>query len=300
VETYEEYAWPPVFARLYSRNGLVLSLSMALGMAAFLIGFVIAHDPRVLFSSHLGPGAFYRLMPHQAMAWLFSLAFLFAMVAMIIGVVRFWRDAGGGRLRIVAVTRAAIDAARLRYLDGGGAGCVPEGSAQTSGSDPRKLYHHLTFYGMVCCFASTSVASLYHYFLGRQAPYPWWDLPVVLGTIGGIGLLLGPAGMLSMKWRRPPELQERSRRGMDIGFLSVLFLISLTGLALLLLRTTPAMPLLLAAHLGLVFSFFAIMPYTNMVHGLYRLAALVRYAQETAALQSPQSQAVDRNVQTVR
>jgi citrate/tricarballylate utilization protein len=37
---------------------------------------------------------------------------------------------------------------------------------------------------------------------------------------------------------------------------------------------------LLALHLGMVFSLFITMPYGKFVHGLYRFAALVRYARE--------------------
>ncbi len=65
----------------------------------------------------------------------------------------------------------------------------------------------MTFYGFALCFASTCVATLYHYLLAREAPYPWWDLPVVLGTLGGIGLLIGPVGLLSR------TMEARSRAG---------------------------------------------------------------------------------------
>ena len=94
------------------------------------------------------------------------------------------------------------DACTLRYLDGGGIGCFNDDERP---NDRRRLYHHLTFYGFLLCFASTCVATLYHYLLGRVAPYPWYDLPVVLGTVGGIGLLIGP--------RRPAggEVAARSR-----------------------------------------------------------------------------------------
>jgi citrate/tricarballylate utilization protein len=37
---------------------------------------------------------------------------------------------------------------------------------------------------------------------------------------------------------------------------------------------------LLAVHLGFVFGFFITMPYGKFVHGIYRFAALVRYAKE--------------------
>ena len=40
------------------------------------------------------------------------------------------------------------------------------------------------------------------------------------------------------------------------------------------------MGLVLAIHLGVVFALFATMPYGKFVHGLYRYAALVRYARE--------------------
>ena len=67
---------------------------------------------------------------------------------------------------------------------------------------------------------------------------------------------------------------------MDAAFLAMLFLTSLTGLLLLVLRATPAMGMLLALHLGVVFALFLTMPYGKFVHGLYRFAALVRYAKE--------------------
>jgi citrate/tricarballylate utilization protein len=60
----------------------------------------------------------------------------------------------------------------------------------------------------------------------------------------------------------------------------MLFLTSLSGLALLVCRDTAAMGPLLALHLGVVFSLFITMPYGKFVHGIYRYVALVRYARE--------------------
>jgi citrate/tricarballylate utilization protein len=67
---------------------------------------------------------------------------------------------------------------------------------------------------------------------------------------------------------------------MEHAFTTTLFLLGITGLALLVLRGTPAMGTLLAVHLGAVFAFFVTMPYGKFVHGIYRYAALVRYAKE--------------------
>ena len=97
---------------------------------------------------------------------------------------------------------------------------------------------------------------------------------------GGIGLLVGPAGLLAERWKRDPALVDQARTGMDVAFIAMLFLTSLTGIALLLWRDTAAMGPLLALHLGVVFALFITMPYGKFVHGLYRYAALVRYAHE--------------------
>ena len=67
---------------------------------------------------------------------------------------------------------------------------------------------------------------------------------------------------------------------MDVAFLVLLFLSSLTGLLLLLLRATPGMGMLLAVHLGVILGLFLTLPYGKFVHAIYRVAALVRYAME--------------------
>jgi citrate/tricarballylate utilization protein len=280
AESWAAYAWPRALSGLFARNGLAISLIAAVSVAAFIFGFAAVNDRQVLFGIHTGPGAFYALMPHNAMAALFGAAFLYAILALAMGVRAFWRDIGepiGMRADAPSLWQAMKDAAGLRYLDGGGVGCVNEDERP---SDRRKIYHHLTFYGFMLCFAATCVATLYHYLLAREAPYPWWDLPVVLGTLGGIGLLIGPAGLLAERFRRDPVLVDEQRAGMDVAFIVMLFLTGLTGMALLVLRDTAAMGPLLALHLGLVFSLFITLPYGKFVHGIYRYVALVRYARE--------------------
>jgi len=280
-ESYAHYAWPGVFAGSFRRNGLAISLIAALSVTAFIAGFVAWHGSATLFGIHTGPGAFYRLMPHNAMAALFGAAFLYMLVATGMGLAAFWRNIGEPSRTLTqgssSLWQAAKDAAQLRYLDGGGVGCMNDNEQPR---DRRRLFHHFTFYGFLLCFGSTSVATLYHYLLGIEAPYPWYDLPVLLGTLGGLGLIIGPLGLLHEKIRRDRAILDRDSMGMDVAFIVMLFLTSLTGLLLLVLRETPAMGLLLALHLGVVFALFITMPYGKFVHGLYRFAALVRYAKE--------------------
>ena len=112
------------------------------------------------------------------------------------------------------------------------------------------------------------------------APYALLSLPVVLGTIGGIGLIVGPLGLLVLQAKRDPVLTDTAHRGMNTAFIVMLLLTSVTGLLLLVLRDTAVMGLLLAVHLGVVLGLFLSLPYGKFVHGLYRFLALVKYAGE--------------------
>ena len=124
------------------------------------------------------------------------------------------------------------------------------------------------------------MATLYHYWLGWPAPYAYASVPVALGTAGGLGLLVGPAGLLWLNLRRDREHDAPEERTLDRGLIALLFLTSATGLALLALRDTGAMALLLAVHLGFVLALFLTMPYGKFAHGIYRAAALLKWAIE--------------------
>ncbi len=278
TETYQHYAWPGVLAGLFEKNGAKVALAASLAVAAFLVGFMVLVDPQVLFAGHAGPGAFYAIMPHNAMVALFGTVFVFAIVAMAMSLRAFWRDTGGaGEGTSGSLWRATMDAGTLRNLDGGGAGCMNDDERP---KDNRRTYHHFTFYGFLLCLASTSLATFFHYAFGWQAPYGWSNPVVVLGTLGGIGLVIGPAGLLAAKRQRDPALAADGQSAMGVAFLWMLLLTGLTGLLLLAFRTTPAMGMLLAVHLGFVLGLFVSLPFGKFVHGLYRFAALVEYARE--------------------
>jgi citrate/tricarballylate utilization protein len=278
AESWEEYAWPGVLARLFRRNGTVVALATALGIALLLLLTRWLGDPAVLYGVHTAPGAFYAVIPAGAMVSVAALTFSFSGLALLAGAVRFWRGTGSGPLPAPrAWARAAHDALTLRNLDGGGDGCneKDEGSSQA-----RRWLHHALFYGFALCFASTSVAAFFEHGLGRLAPFPFWSLPVLLGTLGGLGITVGTAGMLWFKIAADPEPGAPRLLGTDFAFVLLLLLTAVTGLALLALRGTAAMGTLLAVHLGCVLALFVLMPYSKFVHGLYRSLALLRDAAE--------------------
>jgi len=279
VETYAEYAWPPALAGLYRRNGLTLALALAGGLTLFLL---LAIALKGTLWQQLAAGGFYQVFPHNLMVAMFAPIFLFALLALTLGVRRFWADVSpADRARDApgaAVAEATQDALRLKYLDGGhGQGCNEADDAFTLW---RRRFHHFTFYGFLLCFAATSVATLYHYVFGWVAPYAPTSLPVLLGTVGGIGLLLGPAGLMWLNLGRHPLHGDAAQKPMDRGFLALLFLSSLSGIALLAWRDSNAMTLLLALHLGTVMALFLTLPYGKFAHGIYRSAALLKWAIE--------------------
>lgn len=279
VQTYADYAWPKRFGALYNRNGLALSLALAVSLSIFLLMALQRNGS--LWTSHTNIN-FYDLFPHNLMVSLFAPVFLFSAVALSLGVRQFWREitpaTSGVSLTLSAGAEASEAALQLKYLDGGhGDGCNNEDDAFTLS---RRRAHHLTFYGFLLCFAATSVATIYHYALGWVAPYDLPELPKVLGVLGGVSLLLGTAGLFKLHMTRHPLHGDPEQKPMDLGFIALLFFTSATGLALWLARNHAAMPALLAIHLGVVMALFATLPYSKFAHGIFRTAALLRFAVE--------------------
>ncbi len=283
VHSYADYAWPQSLGRLYRHNGLALALALAAGLALFLLLALALNG--TLAQGPLA-GNFYRVFPHNLIVSLFAPIFVFALLALALGVRRFWndispqdraRDAPGA-----AAAEATRDVLRLKYLDGGhGLGC---NEADDEFTLWRRRFHHFTFYGFLLCFAATSVATLYHYLFRWHAPYALTSLPVLLGTAGGIGLLFGPAGLMWLNLRRHALHGDAAQKTMDRGFIALLFFTSASGLALLAWRDGGAMALLLALHLACVMALFLTLPYGKSAHGIFRAAALLKWAIEKRQL----------------
>ena len=279
METYTNFAWPAALGSLYRNNGLTLALATAGALVLFLVLTILATG-HLLNEPQTEPlaGNFYAIFPHDTLAWMFGIVFGYAVIALGIGVRKFWKEIGPGRPSKEARDEAINNALTLKYLDGGhGEGCNDEDDRFTL---RRRRFHHFTFYGFMLCFAATCVGTVYHFVFGWDAPYAYNSLPVILGTLGGIGLIIGPSGLLWLNLRRAPLHGDPDQKPMDRGFIALLLLTSASGLALLVWRETGAMPLLLAVHLGIVMAFFLTLPYGKFAHGVFRCAALLKWSIE--------------------
>ncbi len=246
--SYRKYAWP---SAAFGFNAMVI-LAFSLLLAA-------------LAARKNSPGDFYSVIPHVVMVTAFGAISIFVAAALAIGFARFWRESRES-VKGLAVMDALRDVLALKYLDGGGEGCTYPGEDR---SRARWWFHQSTFYGFLLCFAATSVAALYHYVMHWRAPYPYLSLPVALGTLGGIGLVIGPAGLYALKRRQDPMLGKPT----DSSFIALLFFRASAACYCLSFATRSSMRVLLIAHLGIVMALFVTLPYGKFVHGIYRFAA---------------------------
>jgi citrate/tricarballylate utilization protein len=262
VQSYRKYSWPGMIP------GAWVVSALAIVFAAIAL----------VFTPSTPGGDFYAAIPYRVMVGLFAVLGLLVLAFWGIGLARFWsEDRSRTWLRFSEFLQALKDVLTLANLSSHGAGCTYPDELH---SPSRRVFHHFTFYGFLLCFASTTVAAVYDNFFGWKAPYAYLSVPVVLGALGGLGIIVGPLGLLALKMRRDPRIVDSRQDGMDLCFIGLLLASGITGLALLMLRRTAAMSPLLAIHLGVVSALFVTLPFGKFVHGIYRSAALFRNAAE--------------------
>ena len=283
TETYQDYSWPRLLARMVKSNArAAVIITVACVVAVFAL-VLLARGPEILFGTRVtavGDNSFYRVVPYLAMTLPAMALSLFALVVFSCGVFRFWRDTRGSPEEMfswAAFSKASADAFGMRYLKGDGSGCT---YPDEQFSHLRRVFHHFTFYGFLLDLASTSVAAIYHNVFHWDSPYAYTSVPVVLGSVGGIALMIGTAGLLYLKWRSDRIPGDGTMMQMDVSFILILFLSAFSGMILLAFRETAAMGTLLAIHLGIIAAFFLMIPYGKLAHVVYRYAALVKNAVE--------------------
>jgi citrate/tricarballylate utilization protein len=282
IETYERLSWPRFLGRAFKNRGVtVLLAAAAIAIVAVLSLATIPSD--ILFTAHVGPGAFYEVVPYFAMVAGAFILFFYGIAVWLRGGAQFWSETRsvlqhpGGSKAFIAAAGAALG---LRYLQGGGPGCSYPDERPSS---VRRVYHSLTFWGLICDFISTSLAFVYQDFLHVLPPYALGSAPVIFGAVGGVALIIGTGGLIWFKIRSDPDPAGAGAAGMDYVFLVTLGMVALTGMFTLVFRETFGMGSLLVLHLGFIAALFLTAPYGKFVHAVYRTLALMRYEIEQGA-----------------
>jgi citrate/tricarballylate utilization protein len=275
MATYRRWSWPAILSGCFAGGRPGFSLA-GLVVALVLVVGVVFVPPGKLFALHLGPGAFYEVIPYLAMLIPAVVLFVYAIGVWLAGGARFWTETGDvlrPRGSLKALTAGLADAFGLPYLKGGGPGCFYPGERP---SMVRRVYHALTFWGFLAAFVSTTLASFYQELLDRLPPYELTSAPVLFGSAGGVALLIGTGGLIWFKLRSDSAPAGAGASGLDYAFLFTLALTALTGMLTLIFRATAGMGSLLIIHLGFVAALFLTAPYGKFVHFVYRTLAMIR------------------------
>ena len=276
LTSYEQLSWPVLLARAYSKRWVGVSLAGFAALLVIFLSMLLVHPDR-MYARHVAPGSFYEVIPYIVMVIPALALFFYAIGVWLAGCVRFWPEArnvlrGPGALN--ALVGAVGESLSLQYLKGGGSGCTYPEEKPSSG---RRLYHSFVFWGFLSDLLSTTLAFIYQDFMHQLPPFPMTSAPVVFGSVGGVAIMVGVAGLIGLKTKSDPAPAGPGVSSLDYIFLSTLGLTALTGMLTLVFRATPAMGFMLTIHLALVAGLFVTAPYGKFVHVPYRFLALLRH-----------------------
>jgi citrate/tricarballylate utilization protein len=265
--SWQAQTFPGGLSRCFQKSGVAIALILI--MAVSLLLWLTRQ------TATAEAGQFYDVLSHGWMVSLFLPAFILPVLVIVMSISRYWKVVGGVRPTGQQFIAAILSAGRMENLAGGhGDGCNFEDEDRFSNS--RRWFHQATMVGFLLCFLSTTVATVMHYGLEMPAPYPLLSLPKLFGLSGGFLLCGGSLGLMILKLRSDSKLSDASVAGAEMAFVLLLFLTAATGLLLYFAGQSSWLPEILSIHLGSVLAFFLLTPYTKMMHGFYRFAALLR------------------------
>ena len=273
VDSWHSFIQPTWLSRIFQQHGVAIAGLLVLAITSL---FLLMQS----FKPQQGEG-FYAFLSHSAMITLFIPAFLAPLLVIRLALRDYWRTIKGKEIKWSHIRQALSSTAKMKNLSGGhGEGCNYE--AGDLFSNKRRWFHQATMSGFLLCFASTASATLMHYLLDIPAPYPTLSIPKLLGLPGGVLLVVGCGGLVWLKLKADESLGATNKRGGEMSFTLLLGATGATGLLLFGVAGTDWVPAILAIHLGTVLTLFLLMPYSKMVHGFFRLASLIKDAQQNA------------------
>lgn len=230
-----------------------------------------------------GQIVFSKFMPIIYIEAIFILAVGAAVVAAMLGGVRYWegineysltaRDSGPMRGFISTL----VDILKHRKFHQ-----CEEDRVGTRKSYKAHLHksHLAVFYGFLGLVITTTSVGIGIYAFGYLTPWPLWHPVKILGNVSGVAVLIACAIFL---YRR---LKDKEKAGKstysDWFFLWVLTLTTLTGFLSEILRLADIPPLaywVYFVHLIFIFCLLVYIPYSKFAHLSYRFVAMLFSAQ---------------------
>ena len=119
--------------------------------------------------------------------------------------------------------------------------------------------------------------------MGREGAFPMGRTWLVAGSVAAVVALMvaGTVYLVWLKLKADPTLGAARVWGGEMAFVLLLGAVAATGLLLYAATCTGLQAALLAIHMATVMTLFLLMPFSKMVHGFFRLAALVVEAKKS-------------------
>jgi len=281
----QHYSFPPMLGKMvaspkYLPVLLAIPVILILALKA-MFGHGGGSEEAIVFE---------HFFPHYVLDPFFILTSLWAILAVGIGLTRFWGDMKGGSAPPATGERLGLVPSFLAALK---EVFTHEKFRKCDAASPRNLSHLLVFYGFLALFVTTTLV-----FFGLYTPrvlglvgidFPeLTPLPMPLlhpvKILGNVGALLFAAGLGLMVYHRATD---KSKAGVtnyyDVLFLGVMCGLAITGILTQLIRLAGLATLAYSMyfiHLVLIFCLIAYLPYSKFAHIAYRMVAIA-YAKHT-------------------
>jgi quinone-modifying oxidoreductase subunit QmoC len=280
-EAVEHYAFPRFLAR-WARQPqaapLLLGIPMALLTLALLLRGPI--EDRLGISKNIGERivfAYSSVFPHWLLNTFFAFFSLLALLALVVGVSRFWRAMANVPENTAAGWSKGLVPSILSTLR---SVIAHDKFAVCTTSRSRLLSHSLVFFGFLALSVVTTwvITAQFNPLIrgGFIYPFSFWSPWKLLANAGGAALVIGC--LLMIRERLRDSEQVGSGTYFDWALLANLILVALTGYiteVLHYLRLEPHRHIAYFVHLVFVFAVLIYLPYSKLAHLVYRGAAMV-------------------------
>ena len=282
----ENYAAPKFLGKAVASPGSLVPL---LAIPAVIFGIILASLGHLNLAqvprNELGRISYHEFLPSLYIDSIFVPIALFAVIALAIGVSRYWKDMvrTAGPVTPKGSLSNAITATISEIIS-------HKRFEKCNVTKDRKLAHLLVFFSFIGLAITTAWAVLYLYgpgimkLLGAEpfkwmlgpSPYPLTDPVKWLANVSALALLVG----ITLVMRNRQKNVEKAGKGgyYDWLFIYIIYAIMATGILSEVVRLSNIAVLaylIYFTHLIVVFFLFAYAPFSKMAHMVYRATAMV-------------------------
>ncbi len=286
-ESIVQHAFPRFLSRWVNEpQSILLLLSIPIILLSLALILRDSIEEALGITKEVGDQILYSyssIFPH----WLLNSFFLFftalVIIALIVGVKRFWSslkafDNPDGSITPVKGLMPSIFSAVKNII-------THENFSKCTAERTRQFSHIAIFFG----FIALSCVTLWIITLGINPlisgsfvyPFGFWSPWKILANLGGLALI-GGIGLI-IRDRMRHDAQAGAGNYYDWAFLTTIFIVVATGFfteALHYVRLEPHRHIAYFVHLVFVFTLIVYLPYSKFAHVIYRTVAMV-YAEHT-------------------